>query len=95
MQSNNQANLDYGMQLWGAASTSSIEILEYFQSEDVHMIVAAPSFVLNAVIRRGIQTPAVEVEIRHYSSQYSARLSVHPNDLVVNLTRQPDKYRRL
>jgi hypothetical protein len=28
------------------------------------------------------QTPTVEEEIRHYSSHYSARLNVHPNDLV-------------
>jgi hypothetical protein len=30
-------------------------------------------------------------EISRYSSQYSARLSAHPNDLVVNLIAEPDK----
>jgi hypothetical protein len=34
--------------------------------------------------------PTVKEEIRHYSSQYSARLSTHPNDLIVNLIEQPD-----
>jgi hypothetical protein len=29
-------------------------------------------------------------QIRRYSSQYSARLSAHPNGLVVNLMEQPD-----
>jgi hypothetical protein len=29
--------------------------------------------------------PTVKKEIRRYSSQYSARLSTHPNDLTVNL----------
>jgi hypothetical protein len=33
----------------------------------------------------------VKEEIRHCSSQYSARLNVHPNDLVVNLRRNPKK----
>jgi hypothetical protein len=29
-------------------------------------------------------------EIRRYGSQYSARLSAHPNDLIVNLIELPD-----
>jgi hypothetical protein len=39
--------------------------------------------------------PIVKIEISHYSSQYSARLSVHPNGPVVNLMAQPDNNRRL
>jgi hypothetical protein len=31
--------------------------------------------------------------IHRYSSQYSARLSAHPNSLVVNLMEQPDNMR--
>jgi hypothetical protein len=50
------------------------------------MIVDALGYVLNAVIRRDLQTPTVKEEIRRYSSQYSA----HPNGLVVNLKEQPD-----
>jgi hypothetical protein len=57
------------------------------------MIVDAPWYVPNTVIRRGFQTPTVKEEIRRYSSQYSARLSAHPNGLVVNLIEQPDNRR--
>jgi hypothetical protein len=57
------------------------------------MVVDAPWYVPNAVIPRDLQTPTVKEEIRHYSSQYSARLSVHPNDLVANLIAQPDNRR--
>jgi hypothetical protein len=32
----------YGIQLWGTASTSNIEILERFQSKVLGMIVDAP-----------------------------------------------------
>jgi hypothetical protein len=32
----------YGIQLWGTASTSNIEIPERFQSKTSHMIVDAP-----------------------------------------------------
>jgi hypothetical protein len=59
----------------------SIEILERVQSKDMHIIVDAPWYVPNTVIPTDLQTPTVKEEIRHYSSQYSGRLSVHPNDL--------------
>jgi hypothetical protein len=59
------------------------------------MIVDAPWYVPNTVIRMDLQTPTVKEEIRRYSSQYSARLSTHSNGLVVNLMEQPDNNRRL
>jgi hypothetical protein len=37
------------------------------------------------VIQSDLQTPTIKEEIHHYSSQYSARLSTHPNDLIVKL----------
>jgi hypothetical protein len=40
--------------------------------------------------RRDLQIPTVTEEIRRYSSQYSAHLSAHQNDLVVNLIELPD-----
>jgi hypothetical protein len=56
------------------------------------MIVDAPCNVPNTVIRRDLQTPTVNEEIRLYSSQFSARLSAHPDDLirVINLIELPD-----
>jgi hypothetical protein len=69
------------------------EILECFQSKVLRMIVDAPWHVPNTVIRRDLHTPTVKGEIRHYSSQYSACLSVHPDDLVVNLKAQPNNRR--
>jgi hypothetical protein len=66
----------YGIQLWGTASTSNIEILEHFQSKDLRMIVDAPWYVPNTLIRRDLQIPSVKEEISHYSSNYSA-FSLH------------------
>jgi hypothetical protein len=71
--------------LWGTASTSSIEILERLRCKALRMIVDAPWYVPNMVILRDLQTPTNKEEIRRYSSQYSARLSANPNDLIVNL----------
>jgi hypothetical protein len=83
----------YRIRLLGTASTSNIEILERFQSKALRMIVDAPRYVTNTVILRDLQIPTVKEEIRRYSSQYSARLSTHPNNLIVNLIELPDNRR--
>jgi hypothetical protein len=75
----------YGIQLWDTAFTTNIDILERSQSKTLRMIVDAPWYVPNTVIRRDLQIPTVKEEIRRYSFQYSARLSTHSNDLIVNL----------
>jgi hypothetical protein len=61
----------YGIQLWGTASTSNVEILERFQSKALRLIVDAPWYVPNTIIRRDLHMPTVKEEIRHYSSHYS------------------------
>jgi hypothetical protein len=81
------------IQLWGTASTSDIELPERFQSKALSMIVGARWYVPNTVIRRDLQIPTIKEEIRRYSSQYSARLSAHPNNLIVNLMEKPDNRR--
>jgi hypothetical protein len=85
----------YGIQLWGTASTSNIEILERFQSKALRKSVDAPWYVHNTIIRRDLQIPTIKEEIRWFISQYGARLSTHPNDLIVNLTELPDTRRQL
>jgi hypothetical protein len=72
------------------ASTSNIEILEPFLSKALRMVVDAPLYVPNTVIQKDLQLPTVKEEIRRYSSQYSACLSAHPNDLIVNLMELPE-----
>jgi hypothetical protein len=58
----------YGIQLWGTASTSNIQILESFQSKALRMIVDAPWYAPNTVIRKDLQMPTVKEEIHRYSS---------------------------
>jgi hypothetical protein len=57
------------------------------------LMPCASWYVPNTVIRRDLQIPTVKEEIRSYSSQYSARFSTHPNDLIVNLIELPDNRR--
>jgi hypothetical protein len=83
----------YGIQLWGTASTSNIEILERFQSKALRMIVDAPWYVPDTLIRRDLHMSSVKEEISRYSSHYGDRLRTHPNHLVVHLIELPDSRR--
>jgi hypothetical protein len=58
----------YGIKLWSKASTSNIGILERFQSKALRMIMDAPWYVPNTVIRKDLQTPTIKEEIHSYSS---------------------------
>jgi hypothetical protein len=73
------------------ASTSNIEILERFQSKTLRMIVDAPWYVPNTLIRRDLQILSDKEEISHYSSHYRARLTAHPNDILLTLLEQPER----
>jgi hypothetical protein len=79
----------YGIQLWGTTSNSNIEILELFQSKVLRLIVDAPWYVSNPVIRKDLQIPTVKEEISRFSSHYDGRISVHPNKLTASLTELP------
>lgn len=85
----------YGIQLWGSASNSNIEILERFQNKALRMIVNAPWFVPNRVIARDLQVPSVKEEIKNFYINYAKRLNNHPNALAKNLILQPVERRRL
>jgi hypothetical protein len=82
----------YEIRLWGMTSTSNFE-KESFEFKFLLMIVDVPWKVPNTFIRKGFLTPAVKEEIHHYSSQYSARISAHPNDPVENLKAQTQNTR--
>jgi hypothetical protein len=85
----------YGIQLWGTASTSNIEILERFQSKALPIIVDAPWYVLNIHIRRDLQMTltSVKEEICLSSNQYYTRLTAHPNDQILTLMEIPGNRR--
>jgi hypothetical protein len=83
----------YGIQLWGKASTSNMENLEYFRSKALRMIVDTPWYASNKIMQRDLQIPTVTEEIRRYNSQYSARLSAHPN--LIELTDSKDTYQMI
>jgi hypothetical protein len=79
----------YSIQLWGTTSNSNIKILERFQSKVLQLIVDAPGYVSNSVIRNDLQIPTVKEEISRFNSHYNVCISVHPNKLIASLTEPP------
>jgi hypothetical protein len=80
----------YGIQLWGSASISNIEILELFQGKVLRMITDAPWYVPNMALRQDLQITSVKEEIHRFSTQCRDRLYTNPNSLTV-----PPDHRRL
>jgi hypothetical protein len=85
----------YGVQLWGTASNSNLEILERFQSKMLRIITDAPWYVPNTVIKLDLQVPSVKQEAPKYSVNYRKRLDAHPNSLANTLFQEQLGSRRL
>jgi hypothetical protein len=50
----------YGIELWGTSSNFNIAILERFQVKVLRLIVNAPWYMPNSVIRKALQLPSVK-----------------------------------
>jgi hypothetical protein len=62
------------------------QILVHFT---IQILVDAPWYVSNSVIRNDLQIPTVKEEISRFSSHYNVRISVHPNELIASFTEPP------
>jgi hypothetical protein len=85
----------YGIQLWGTASTSNLEILERFQSKALRTITDATWYVPNTVIQRDLQVATVKHEARKCSVNYRKLLAAHPTSLTTTLLLEHPVARRL
>jgi len=85
----------YGLQLWGSAAKSNIEILQRFQSKMLRIIINAPWFMTNEEIHKDLDIPYVNEEILRHSTKYSNRLNSHPNTLATKLMARSRRRRRL
>ena len=75
----------YGIQLWGTASNSNIEILQRFQSKTLRSLINAPWYGPNETINRNLEIPTVKDEISKSRSRYNAGVNNHHNPLVTQL----------
>lgn len=75
----------YGIQLWGTASSSNVEIIQRFQSKSLRKIANAPWYVANTTLHQDFKIPVIKEEISRLSLKYQNKLNYHPNSLALNL----------
>ena len=85
----------YGIQLWGTASNSNIEILQRFQSKTLRSLTDAPWYVTNETIHPDLKIPTIKEEISKFKNRYNIRVNNHLNPLVTQLLDTTDQIRRL
>ena len=85
----------YGIQLWGTASNSNIEILQRFQSQTLRSLINETWYVTNEAIHRNLKIPTVKDEIHKSRGRYNARVNNHRKPLVTQLLDTTDQIRRL
>ncbi|KAJ8735272.1 hypothetical protein PYW07_006892 [Mythimna separata] len=85
----------YGIELWGSASNSNIEILQRFQNIALRTISSAHWFVRNTEIHEYLEMPTVREEVSNVSKRYKERLSKHTNELAKNLLQSQGNIKRL
>ena len=85
----------YGIQLWGTASNSNIEILQRFQLKTLRSLINAPRYVTNETIHGDLKILTVKDEIYKSRSRYNVGVNNHHNPLVTQLLDITDQIRRL
>ena len=77
--------MTYGIQIWGAAKNSNINILQSFQSISLCVITSAPWFVSNQSLHNNLKILTLpELASQSYKKLYTAIIN-HQNPLISNL----------
>lgn len=85
----------YGIQLWGCAKNSNVNIIQRFQNKALRLIANAPWYVTNETIHRDLKIAKIKDEVVKFATRHVNRLSCHPNELALNLLNNEDETRRL
>ena len=85
----------YGIELWGTASISNINIMQRFQNKILRIIAEAPYYVSNKIIQDDIPLETAKEAVHRFSEKYSKRVLVHPNMLANRLNVPSGEVRRL
>ena len=86
----------YGIQLWGTAKKTNINIIQRQQSKILRTIIGADWYISNADIHKDLNIPTVEEEITTMSRKYQTNIAIHSNNEINSLpTRELTSRRRL
>ncbi|GAB0088404.1 hypothetical protein DMENIID0001_028090 [Sergentomyia squamirostris] len=75
----------YGIQMWGIAAKSNLDIFQRFQNRVLRQVLNAPWYVTNEQIHRDLNMSTIREEILAASERYRGRLISHPNSLANHL----------
>lgn len=78
----------YGIELWGTASTSNIQVIQRCQNAILRKISNAPLFTKTSEIHEYLKVPTVLEEVRSRTARYRTRLQMHVNPLAAQLTNE-------
>ncbi|KAL4107965.1 hypothetical protein QTP88_018234 [Uroleucon formosanum] len=85
----------YGIQLWGCASKSNIDVIQRCQNIALRTITAAYRFERNNAIHRDMMLPTIADEIQRFARKHEMRLDHHINPLAIQLLDNSKDIRRL
>ena len=85
----------YGIQLWGCAKKTNINIIQRFQNKTLRMITDVPWYVNNYTIHKDFKMKYVHEQIKKIAVRHENKLNDHPNHLALNLLNNEDAIRRL
>lgn len=85
----------YGVELWGSASNSNVEILQRFQNKALKTLSAAPWFTKNIEVHEYLQIPTVKEVVEKSYRNYRQKLKEHGNQLAAALLEPSDSIYRL
>ena len=78
--------MTYGIQLWGSAKKSNVNIFQAFQSINLRLITKAPWYVSNLSLHNDLKICTIPTLARIYYSNFHAHTHNHPNPLISNLS---------
>jgi len=75
----------YGIQLWGCAKPSNINVIQRFQNRVLKNIVGKPWYLRNADLHRDLRMDMVTAEIKRFARKHEERLRHHNNVEAIQL----------
>lgn len=83
----------YGIELWGCASKSNINIIQRAQSKTLRAMTDAPWYVTNQMLHQDLQIPTVQELVKERSNKHHQRLELHTNALLQPLLQESNQRR--
>ena len=85
----------YGIQLWGCASKSNLNIIQRFQNKVLRSIVNAPWYCRNSDLHRDLEVKTVSQTISKFARSHEQRLLYHVNVEAIQLLNNANQIIRL